>query len=72
MSTLPLKFSHLSGTPGPLEDRQHLLLDDPDNGFKLDRIRPFLKDHSDLEISLEFPHDDPAIIRAQIQIVSDL
>jgi hypothetical protein len=72
MDKLPIRFSHLSGTPGPTLGRQHLLFTDPQNRFNLDLIIPFLMDHPNLEISLEFPHDDPAIIRSQIEIVSNL
>ena len=66
MSKLPIKFSHLSGTHGPLSDRQHLLFDDPENQYDLHLIKGFLTKHPDLEISLEFSHDDPEIIREQI------
>jgi hypothetical protein len=70
MGTLPLRFSHLSGSPGPQIDRQHLLFDDPENRFMVDLIRPFLQIHQELEISLEFAVDDPAVITRQITIAS--
>lgn len=72
MSTLPLRFSHLSGSPGPYSDRQHLLFDDPENNFDLTFIRSFLTTHQDLEISLEFASDDPQVIRTQLQIASSI
>ena len=71
MTTLPIRFTHLSGSPGPGEERQHLLFDDPDNRFGLDLITPFLMDHQDLEISLEFAVDDPSVIRTQLRIASN-
>ncbi|MDD1728621.1 MAG: hypothetical protein LUQ50_06080 [Methanospirillum sp.] len=72
MSTLPLSFSHLSGSPGPGSERQHLLFDDPDNQFTLPLIRKFLLDHQDLELSLEFAVDDPAVITRQVTLASSL
>lgn len=72
MGSLPLKFSHLSGSPGPGSDRQHLFFDDPQNAFDLPLLRSFLSNHPDLEISLEFATDDPDIIRQQIRIASTL
>lgn len=72
METLPLRFSHVSGTPGPHSDRQHLLFDDPDNRFSLTQIKSFLDDHQELELSLEFATDDPEVIRQQVAIASAL
>lgn len=72
MACLPLKFSHLSGSPGPGSDRQHLFFDDPENAFDLPMLRSFLSSHPDLEISLEFATDDPDIIRQQIRIATTL
>ncbi|MFH0966080.1 MAG: hypothetical protein V1862_00130, partial [Methanobacteriota archaeon] len=72
MNTLPIQFTHLSGSPGPETERQHLLFDDPDNRFSLDLIRPFLMNHQALEISLEFAVDDPTVIRSQLMIASTL
>lgn len=72
MATLPIRFSHLSGSPGPHTDRQHLFFDDPDNRFCPDWIIPFLNAHPNLEISLEFGTDDPMIIREQLEIVTSL
>lgn len=71
MAQLGMKFSHLSGSPGPESDRQHLLFDDPDNMFKLEQIRSFLTLHNDLELSLEFAVDDPDVIMRQVTIGSD-
>lgn len=72
MSTLPLRFSHLSGSNGPYSDRQHLLFDDPENQFDHYSLSHFLNVHQDLEISLEFATDDPEVIRKQIRIASQL
>nr|WP_319538107.1 hypothetical protein [uncultured Methanospirillum sp.] len=71
MADLGMKFSHLSGSPGPESERQHLLFDDPDNRFSLGLIRSFLTDHQDLELSLEFADDDPAVIMWQVTIGSE-
>lgn len=70
MFSLPVRFTHLSGSPGPHTDHQHLLLDDPDNAFSLEWIRPVLQGHPNLEISLEFGTDDPEVILNQIRIAS--
>ncbi len=70
MFSLPVRFSHLSGSPGPHTDHQHLFLDDPDNAFSLEWIRPVLERYPNLEISLEFGTDDPAVIMNQIRIAS--
>ena len=72
MSTLPLRFSHLSGSSGPYSDKQHLFFDDPENQFDHYSLIHFLADHQDLEISLEFATDDPEVIRNQIRIASQL
>ena len=72
LAQLPVQFTHLSGSPGPNEDRQHLLFDDPENRFDLDLIRPYLMENPDLEISLEFAVDDPEVIRTQLRIASTL
>ena len=72
MDTLPIRFSHLSGSPGPQGEKQHLLFDDPDNRFCLDQIRSFIQNHPSLEISLEFGTDDTTIIRNQLRIISAL
>lgn len=71
MVPLDIKFSHLSGSPGPESDKQHLLFDDPDNRFNLTQIRSFLSAHDDLELSLEFAVDDPAVIIRQVTIGSE-
>ncbi len=71
MAALGMKFSHLSGSPGPDSDRQHLLFDDPNNKFSLGLIRSFLTEHNNLELSLEFAVDDPAVILRQVSIGSE-
>lgn len=71
MARLGMKFSHLSGSPGPESDRQHLLFDDPDNMFNLGLLRSFLTVHKDLELSLEFAVDDPVVIMRQVTIGSE-
>jgi hypothetical protein len=71
MDELGITFSHLSGSPGPEHERQHLLFDDPDNRFNLGLIRSFLLDHPNLELSLEFAVDDPAVIMRQVAIGSE-
>jgi hypothetical protein len=72
MSAMPIRFSHISGSPGPDDDRQHLLFDDPANRFPIDSIKPFFLSHADLEVSLEFAVDDVDIIRRQLAMVSSL
>jgi len=70
MAALGMKFSHLSGSPGPESEQQHLLFDHPDNKFSLGLIRSFLTEHQDLELSLEFAVDDPVVIMRQVSIGS--
>ena len=72
MKQFPIKYSHISGTPGPDTDDQHLLLDDPDNILPMAPIRTFLTDYPEMEIGLEIGTDDPSEVAMQVRLLSEL
>lgn len=70
LQTLPVVFSHISGTEGPHTYRQHLLFDDPANRFGPGLIRAAMESLPGCEVSLELAVDDPAVIRNQLSFLT--